>query len=137
MGFRILSTETVFFDGRNRMYDVVSRHLDTPAPRYFITYNDGRPMISGEVLPDFRRYVVLHELFEFETFKSDKGGCLKSLKEELKSVSLEDKERYIPFRRQVFLELLRFLKKYTPNSPLVHEVSESTDYLNEILIQKR
>ena len=85
MNFRVIDEQRLAFSGEDRTYDVVDRNLGVGEPRYFISYNNGRPFISDEVPEAFRAPMVFHELMEFESLKGQPDSCLNSLKAELET----------------------------------------------------
>lgn len=132
---KIIGKGRVEFGGEKRVYDVVDRSLEG-APRYFICYSNGRPYISDEVPKTFRRHMVFHELFEFEKLqgKSEVGRCMRALMNELDGVPERDHGEYIPFRINVFQNLLDYLEETEPTSPLVVDVRQSLDFLERMAL---
>ena len=129
-------TASVNFSGATREYDVVDRKaFENASPRYFIGYNQGRPFISEEVPEEFRPYMVIHELAEFEVLKGQTDSCLNALKTELGRVPCRHILAYLPFRRNVFSELIIYLEKNQPKSPLLAEVRKSLNHLEKRLKQ--
>lgn len=129
MAIKTLETRTIEFGGKQREYKVVDRNLDSPAPRYFISYGSGTPFISDEVPEDYREPMVLHELTEFELLTGEEDRCVKALDAELKIVPEEIKGDYVKFRRGVFESLIKYLEQYTPDSPFIPEARKSLDRL--------
>tara|TARA_Y100000310_G_scaffold345693_1_gene468396 strand:+ start:40484 stop:40876 length:393 start_codon:yes stop_codon:yes gene_type:complete len=127
-----LETRTIHFLGEDREYDVVSKDLDQPAPRWFIGYNNGRPFISDEVRRDYQRPMVFHELAEFEILQSENGSCLEALKAELMSIPVNERRAYVRFRKEVFRELVEYFEKNEPKSQLIPQVKKSLAHLEKL-----
>jgi len=127
MTIRILEKGFVEFDGP-REYDVVDRSL-SPSPKFFISYNLGRPFISDEVPKEYRGFMVFHELTEFEKLRDSNDKCLNSLKSELEKVPEDKRKDYVTFRYGTFQNLIAFLEKYEPNSSFIPEARKSLDFL--------
>tara|TARA_Y100000310_G_scaffold337228_1_gene423791 strand:- start:278 stop:673 length:396 start_codon:yes stop_codon:yes gene_type:complete len=131
MNKKVVSIESILFNGQERNYEVVDKNLNVPCPKYFISHNNGKPFISNEVPEKYRGYMVFHELYEFETRDPlTKDSCVISLKKELETVPENIKEDYIEFRKQVFEDLVTFLKKY--DKSILDKVSLSLDYLENL-----
>jgi hypothetical protein len=126
---KIQYTRTIEFLGKDRKYDVVSKHLDSPAPRWFIGYNNGRPFISDEVRQDYQRPMVFHELAEFEILQNGNESCLEALKAELITVPVNRRKDYVSFRKEVFRELVKYFKESEPESQLIPKLKQSLAHL--------
>lgn len=137
---KIIAIEHMFFDEGGRFYnvphrelrpyDVLDKDLDS-CPKFFISYNKGRPFISEEVPKEFRRHMVFHELYEFEVLDPTKeDSCLIALKEELSRVPKTDLTEYIRFKTQVFQELITFSEKH--DKSLLKKINKSLDYLKTL-----
>lgn len=132
MTFNILSTEKLRFQEGERTYHVADRDLKG-APRFFITYNCGIPIISNEVPELYRPPMVIHELVEFEQLQGHPHCCVTALHEELRHVPPEGLSAYLPFRRDVFRELVSYLGERDPRSLLLPRVRESLDELERLV----
>ena len=103
-------TETIKFQGVEREYGVWPSDCfgDADVPRWWIMYNKetGDVSISDEVRQDYRPHMVFHELYEAESDASGKRPCVEALVAELARVSDGELERYVPFRKNVFEELV-------------------------------
>ncbi len=127
--FRIISTEKIVYNGQEREFDIVDRNLGSPAPRYFIGYNKGRPFISDEVPENYRKPMIFHELTEFETPSSQKLRCIDALKAELETVDPIILDEYKEFRKDVFKHLLEYFNTYEPESRFIPEIKTSLEHL--------
>ena len=86
MSFDIIWEGTVEFDGSIRRYSVANRNLDG-APKFFVAYNNGCPVISDEVPEGYKKYMIFHELYEFESLKHGDHKCLRALEAELRNTN--------------------------------------------------
>ena len=128
MGLEVISTEMVDFEGAQREYEVVSRHIERPSPRFFVRYNSGKPFISDEVPVRYRGFMVYHELYEFEKLGlMDEKSCVKALEKELDMVGSKLIKGYVQFRRRVFGELVDYLRKF--DTILLDRVEKSFERL--------
>ena len=129
-------TETVEFQGETREYFVGERDLPTrmgvDAPRYWVNYNqENRELwLSDEIPEEHRPRMALHELFEFESDSSGKTKCLDALKYELSRIPRLEQDAYIPFRKEVFQELVNYLTRLPEdNKHRVQMLPEATESL--------
>jgi hypothetical protein len=128
----IIGKGEIKFEGEAREFDVADRNIPE-APKYFIGYNNGRPFISDEVPERFRKYMVLHELVEFEKFSEEEDSCYKALRFELMDVVDDDIYEYVPFRAETFEHLINYLKQNESDSDLLPKVKRSCRHLNELI----
>ena len=131
--------ETVEFEGQTREYDFLAKDYwaknGKDAPRYWIMYNEGRPVISNEVKQDYRPNMVLHELYEFEHNPDEPVRCLDALKAELSRLPEGEMEYYVPFRRDVFRELVSYWERQDEReqrNSILEGARESLSYLEKL-----
>ncbi|MEK6843862.1 MAG: hypothetical protein AABX83_00380 [Nanoarchaeota archaeon] len=129
MALITLETKAIEFNEKQREFIVVDRNIGSPAPKYFISYNNGSPFISDEVPEDYRKPMVFHELTEFELLQNKTDKCLNALLAELKTIPKNKRKDYFEFRREVFENLISFLEEYQSNSSLIPEVRKSLNHL--------
>ena len=133
MNKKIISIDHIFFEGNARNYEVIDRNLEVPCPKYFISYNNGKPFISDEVPKQFRPPMVRHELYEFEKLNpEDDKSCLTALIQEIIAVPNPILNKYLKFRKEVFRELVDFHKKH--KTPQINKINKSLDYLNSLIL---
>ena len=134
-------TETVEFQGETREYDVWDKDFwakdRRDAPRYWIMYDaqNSRVAISNEVKQDYRPHMVFHELYEFEHNPDGPVKCLDALKTELTRLPEGELPYYIPFRTEVFRELVKYWEKQTEGEPrdtILEGTRESLGYLEDL-----
>ena len=124
----------VSFEGAVREFDVLDKNLGVPCPRYFVSYNNGRPFISNEVRPVYQQRMVFHELVEFEKYEDQEGRCVKALNDELRLVSSTKLLTYVRFRKEVFEGLLEFSLNNQPD--FIDEIKGSIARLDQIIRSK-
>lgn len=134
-------TETIEFQGVEREYDVWDKDYwvkgGIDAPRYWIMHspNQKSTSISSEVKQDYRKHMVFHELFEFESDPKGKRPCVEALKAELERVPQEEMPFYIPFRTEVFRELIAYWQRQSQGEPrdtVLREARESLEHLRRL-----
>jgi hypothetical protein len=134
MNIKIISKESTIFEGRTRIYDVVDKNLGIPCPKYFVSYNQGSPFISQEVPQNFRKYMIYHELYEFEEFDpKDEDSCLESLRKELAKVPYYNLQEHVDFRKDTFRHLIEFVREYDKDS--FQKINRSLNYLENLTIK--
>lgn len=136
------------WDGRISQVTVLSReyeflvisHLLHPAPKFFASCRTDRatpPFISDDVLPEYRSYVMAHEIYEGYIITGQPHRCLRALEYELGCVPAKPLAPYLRFRLQTFDALLEFLRDpvhgtgYSPD--MVPLVTEARTHLNRLL----
>jgi hypothetical protein len=133
MNIKVISKESTLFEGMPRVYDVVDKNLDIPCPKYFISYNQGNPFISEEVPQKFRKYMIYHELYEFEKFDpKEEDSCLESLRKELAKVPYYNLQEHVNFRKDTFRHLIEFVREYDKDS--FKKINRSLNYLENVRI---
>jgi hypothetical protein len=135
------SVGIVEFKGSEREYEVLSHTYWTKQginpPKYWVMYDatEEKVLISDEVKEDYRKYMVFHELYEFEHNPDGAVRCLDALKEELDKLPEGEIEYYVPFRRDTFEELVAYWGRQNVGEPrdgILEEARESLSYLEEL-----
>lgn len=126
---------SVKFNGQERKYWIGPKDVGRPSPKYWIMYHQSNIWISEEVPEEFRSYMVLHELSEFEKFKDSPNSCLSALISELNFSAKENPEKhaeYLKFRKEVFKSLINFTQENSPNSEHLGEMRKSLSLLEDL-----
>ena len=125
----LLTKHAIDFNGASREYEVWERNISRPAPQYWISYNAGKVFVSDEVPEQFRPFMVMHELYEFETYKGRPFQCVRALLKEMQLVSDDQFPAYVRFRKDVFSNLVGFLERHEPTSSFLPHAKESLGLL--------
>ena len=125
--------------GMIREYLIISHDL-YPSPKYFASCRPDRevpPFISDDVPPEFRPYVMTHEIYEGYHLRDQPHRCLRALEFELGSVPATRIRPYLRFRLTMFEALLAFMKdpEHGPGYPpdAVSLATEAQSHLKRLL----
>jgi hypothetical protein len=125
---KVVGYEHMIFNSKCHQYYVVDRVMERKLPG-FVGYPGQKFLfISDEVPKDYRRFILGHEINEFERFNGEEGRCLKALEIELAMVPSRIKEGYISFRRIFFEKLLEFYE-HSPREEFKAELRRSLEHL--------
>jgi len=130
--FTVVGTEDVMFDYKPREYSVVSGTDIKGRPRFFVDYNDGKPIISDEVPSEYRALMVFGELVLAEKLADSRGTRRDSLQAELICVPEQRLRDYVKFRLETYRELLIHLARIGNGNGEIEKARECYNFLHDL-----
>ena len=122
----------VLHNGKEYPYTIVATKVadrdDGKTLSLFVGYFQLEHLFISEAIPaEFRQYVLLHELRQFHEFLGQSNSIKSALISELSEVPLDQLERYLPFRKKYFEELINYHKGGSPR--LLNRLKKSLKYI--------
>ncbi len=124
----LIGTNKVEVLGVRYRYFILSRELEPKLPGFVGYAGKKFLIISEDVPPAYRQWVLTHEILEFAVLPREDGVCLRALEAELRLVPASLQPEYTHYRRDFFERLSVFLRD-SPDEFLKAEVARSLEYL--------
>lgn len=116
--------------GRDYPYYVVRRELEPRLPN-FVGVIDGTLFISEETPPEFREYVIAHEVYCTVILADQPGRCRAAVEREMAMVPDDQRVAYVAFRVAFFIALIEY-SQASGDADFLQEIQASLDYLRSL-----